>query len=479
MKTISIHRLLADCILVASFAILLFYISRLSLEEKRKYENAVREMMVSSNYQEAKMRFDKVTVEELKASGALFAIPIGKNDADGTTVYISKRWIPDTTGKADPKSDGDFDKMFNGMDAVKQGNLPQDLTTALNDATRRLRDADFEFFDSLLVSSLKAKGMDAPHQLELVFKDSTVFNKKTATPGFKVRALGFYSTVELPLDGKETAKYVYSTCLFRYLWKNILELVLLSLAAFLIIVFGIVELFNSFKEAKRNEQIQEDFSRLVAHNMNNPLAIISASLEALEADAEKNDDNPQRKQYLAIIGRQTDNLSGQIKSILKPYALSGLTDDFEKKDIKVVEKLSAIVDQAKLAFPGIVFGLRTDAPAETVIQANETMFDEMLGNILQNAIKYSPENPCIEVSLSDTPANEIISIKDNGTGIPQDKIKYLFERYYKVEKLSSTPGYGIGLNYVKQVADLHHWLLEVESRVGEGSTFSIIIPKNR
>ncbi len=478
MKTNSVYRLLADCILLVSLAILLFFIFRISREEKRKYEDVVKEMMVSSNYQEARMRFDKVSEEELKASGALFAIPVGKNDTDGSTIYISKRWIPDTTGKVKPKADGDFDKMLHGKNAVKQGDLSSAITAALNEATTRLKDVDIEVFDSLLVSSLKTKGIDSPYQLELVFKDSTAFNKKTAAPGFKVRALGFYSTVELPLDGKETAKYVYSTCLFGYLWKNILELVLLSLAAFLIIVFGIIELFNSFKEAKRTEQLQEEFTHLVTHNMNNPLAIISASLEALTAKAEQNDADPQCKQYLAIIGRQTNNLSDQVKSILKPYRLSGLTDDFEKKDIKVMDKLSAIVEQAKLAFPEIAIELKTDAPADTLIQANETMFDEMLSNILQNAIKYSPENPHIEVSLSDTPANEVISIKDNGMGIPQDKIKHLFERYYKVEKLSSTPGYGIGLNYVKQVADLHHWLLDVESTVGEGSTFSIIIPKN-
>lgn len=476
MKTGKTPIIFAISILTVSLAVLVYFLYRSYKEEQRNYEETVNKVLVLTNFTETIERCQSVGPHSKANSSAVYLKAPGQM-LNGRTpsIYMTKRFMADSTGKA--KNGDAFSKLFEDAESRKDKDPAVALVEAMNSVDRGIYDIDFSIFDSLLVSSFTASGISTPYKLELVYRDSTQLNKMTSTPGFKEPRIWYSYKNELQLDDDGSAKYIYTAAPMAYLLSRIDGPVILAILAFIIIALSLVTLYVSYMKARDAEKLQVEFTHLVTHNLNNPLAIIRASMEALYTKADINHvPDPQVKQYLDIIGRQANNLTNQVKSILKPYSLSGVKDDLSKQEIRIADKLGDIAAQVKLAYQSIGFELKIDAPADTVISANEEMLDDVLSNLIQNAIKYSPGDTKIELSLTRTQDGKVIAVKDNGMGIPQEKIGHLFERYYKVEQLSSTPGYGIGLNYVKQVIDLHHWQIKVDSTVGEGSTFSIIIP---
>lgn len=477
MNTKTTSKLLINCTLLASLAILLFFTAKIYKEEKHNYEDTVNEALVSANYKETVMRFTSITPGgKLTSSGMQLSSPANIGNGKTPVLYLYKRVIEDTTAAKTPKDD--FDKIFKDGDKKGTDDVSSSLTAGINSAIKSLSKINFEVFDSLLVTILKEKEIDTPYQLELVYKDSTALNKTAATEGFKIPKLTYSYKKEMPLDGEGNIKYIYTAAPFRYILRNISILLILSAVALTIIILSIMLLYKTMVEAKRTEALQEEFTHLVTHNLNNPLSIISASAESLEKKMqETTKENPDCQQYISIIKRQANNLSEEVKSILKPYKIAEMDKGFEKSSINARIKLKNIVDEMALACPEATFEFKADVPEDTTFIACEQMFDKMIGNLIQNAVKYSPEDPHINVTFTESPEKYTISVKDNGIGIPQEKIKNVFDRYFKVEKLSATPGYGLGLFYVKQVIDLHQWQIDVQSVVDKGSDFIITIPR--
>ena len=115
------------------------------------------------------------------------------------------------------------------------------------------------------------------------------------------------------------------------------------------------------------------------------------------------------------------------------------------------------------------------------VSGYEDELNQLVGNLLENAHKYTESEGTITVSVGNESNHAVIKISDTGIGIPQDSIPHLFDRFYRVDtaRSRSVGGNGLGLSIVKAIVDMHHGSIQVNSKINEGSTFTVILPSHR
>ena len=151
------------------------------------------------------------------------------------------------------------------------------------------------------------------------------------------------------------------------------------------------------------------------------------------------------------------------------------TERYEMKK----ENLSALVRELsdQLSLPktnGIT--LETEIREGLFVNGNRLLLMRMLQNLVSNAYRYGKENGRISVCLKEEPEGILMSVSDDGIGIPEEEQEKIFDRFYRGDDARSTPGTGLGLSMVKKIAELHGAEIRVKSSPGEGSTFSVIFP---
>ena len=110
------------------------------------------------------------------------------------------------------------------------------------------------------------------------------------------------------------------------------------------------------------------------------------------------------------------------------------------------------------------------------VLADPVRVDQILVNLVSNALKYSLSNSEVQVTLETTPSALRLAVADRGPGIPQDELPRLFERYYRARSAAQAEGLGLGLYITRKLVEAHGWHIEVESQVGEGSVFTVVVP---
>ena len=116
---------------------------------------------------------------------------------------------------------------------------------------------------------------------------------------------------------------------------------------------------------------------------------------------------------------------------------------------------------------------------DTTATVDQQHFTNVLRNLMDNAMKYTPEDPQIVVATQRAVGTLVVSVRDNGIGIAASDQKKIFDNFYRVpNNTSNVKGFGLGLSYVQQIANAHHWNLELTSQQGMGSEFKILIPTN-
>jgi two-component system phosphate regulon sensor histidine kinase PhoR len=241
---------------------------------------------------------------------------------------------------------------------------------------------------------------------------------------------------------------------------------------------GLLIVLNDVTQLRRLEKIRSDFAANVSHELRTPITNIKGYLETV---MEYGDELPaETRNYLGIIHRNAERLAAIIEDLL---ALARLEEPESRLGLERVETdLSTLIETVLGQFrqtateKGIT--LVPDAPPHLAAAVNPRLIEQAITNLVSNAVKYGPTRSRVTVSAALRDGELSISVTDQGPGIPAAHLPRLFERFYRVDKARSREqgGTGLGLAIVKHIASVHGGRAEVESRIGRGSTFRLVLP---
>ena len=242
--------------------------------------------------------------------------------------------------------------------------------------------------------------------------------------------------------------------------------------------YGYLIVIHDITEIKRLENIRTDFVANVSHELKTPLTSIKGFAETLKNGGI--DDVATEESFLTIILEEADRLQSLIDDILALSEIESkkIANDDEFNVAECIREVVFILENQALEKSQL---LRLEENVSGVlIKANKHKFKQMLINLIENAIKYTPERGVISVLLSASEKDIIIEVEDNGIGIPEESLGRIFERFYRVDKARARElgGTGLGLSIVKHIVQTMRGRIKVASELGVGSKFSITFPKN-
>ena len=241
---------------------------------------------------------------------------------------------------------------------------------------------------------------------------------------------------------------------------------------------GMVVSIEDLTEMKKLERMRSDFVANVSHELKTPLTSIKGFVETLKAGAA--DDPAHRNRFLEIINIETDRLTRLIADILTLSEIENPMSSSLKGDVDVRSVIEETLDMIKPLAEDKNIRVRSEIEKEIPnIRGNQDWFKQMMINLLDNAVKYTPNSGEIWLRTYTKYGNTIISVKDNGLGIPKQDLPRLFERFYRVDKGRSRKvgGTGLGLAIVKHVVRSFDGRIKVHSEEGIGTEFVVILPK--
>lgn len=251
-----------------------------------------------------------------------------------------------------------------------------------------------------------------------------------------------------------------------------------SVVLLVVIVFFAYTLFVILKQ-KRLSEIQKDFINNMTHEFKTPIATIALSTEVLKSpDIIR---QPERLlSYATIIENENKRLKQHVERVLQMAKLDKESIELKKEPVNlhdVVQEVTRGMSNA-IAEKKIELDLDLQA-AEPVIEADKLHTTNVVYNLLDNAIKYSGENPKIWISVKQADKHIVLEVKDNGIGVKEDDQKKIFDKFFRVPtgNVHNVKGFGLGLNYVRQIVDAHRGRITLKSHLGEGCTFRIYFPR--
>lgn len=242
---------------------------------------------------------------------------------------------------------------------------------------------------------------------------------------------------------------------------------------------GLVLVAHDTTQSVRYQELRKEFVANVSHELRTPLSVIQGYVETLLDGALT--DPEKGPQYLTTIQRHTGQLSNLVNDLLELSRLESQPDLPRRTSVDLAAAARKAADLLTPAAQKKGQSLTVDAAAVPVLLGNADYVERAIANLIDNAVKYTPENGRIAVTVKAVDSSVIVDVSDNGIGIPEQDIPRIFERFYRVDRSRSRDmgGTGLGLSIVKHVAQVHGGTVEVTSTVGKGSTFRLRIPVKR
>lgn len=249
-----------------------------------------------------------------------------------------------------------------------------------------------------------------------------------------------------------------------------------SFVLIIVVLFILYAFFIVFTQ-KSITRVQRDFINNMTHEFKTPISTISV-IQQVISDPEIVKSPQRLNTYTKIIGDEIGRLNDQVEKILNITRLEKRQIEMHKEVVLangIIDKV--IQNLAHMEFEKEVVIDKNLTAENDIIAADKTHFTNVICNIIENGIKYSPSNAEIMVTTKNVGKKFEISISDKGEGIDKKEIKKIFDKFYRIPKgdTHNVKGFGLGLFYVKQIAQAHHWNLKVESEPGLGTTFYITI----
>jgi two-component system phosphate regulon sensor histidine kinase PhoR len=267
-------------------------------------------------------------------------------------------------------------------------------------------------------------------------------------------------------------KYKFSRIAFMAIASMLIALLLIILSTSTFIVI--------FRQKKLSE-IKGDFIDNMTHELKTPIATISLASQML-ADPNIPEKSRDTQGLASVINEESNRLRILVEKVLQTAIFEKTKIELDKNRTDIHEVIIRAVDAFKLQVNGRggVISTFLDATDPMVI-IDESNFFNVFINLIDNALKYTTRVPEITITTGAYHKGIIITVSDNGIGIPREHQKHIFEKFYRVPagNIQSIKGFGLGLSYVKKIVDEHHGTIKIESQINKGSKIIIHLPKDQ
>ncbi|MBP9933495.1 MAG: HAMP domain-containing histidine kinase [Chitinophagaceae bacterium] len=259
-------------------------------------------------------------------------------------------------------------------------------------------------------------------------------------------------------------------------FKNHLATLLIFAALFTsIIIAAFVLTIRTMLSQKKLSEIKSDFINNMTHEFKTPIATIQLASDALNNEKVISNEE-QIRYYSGIIKEENRRMNKQVEKILQAAQLERDEIKLQLKKIDVHQIIAKVAEHTKLQMEEIGAAFETQLQAQsTTILADEVHFTNIMYNLVDNAIKYSKENPRIRIATKNVGNQIEIKVADNGIGMDKETVGHIFEKFFRAHtgNIHNVKGFGLGLTYVKNIVQAHRGKVEVSSEPGIGSTFTL------
>ncbi|MDR6570790.1 two-component system, OmpR family, phosphate regulon sensor histidine kinase PhoR [Chitinophaga ginsengisegetis] len=263
-----------------------------------------------------------------------------------------------------------------------------------------------------------------------------------------------------------------------YLLKRISQPILVSFFLLAVTIFSFLLLYRNLKQQQRLAQLKNDFISNMTHELKTPIATVSVAIEALR-NFDALEDLQTTLEYLDISANEMNRLALLVDKVLKLSMFENREIPLNKEPFDLTDLTRSVMISMKLQFEkqrAVTTLKRTGH--NFIITADKLHMTSVLYNLLDNALKYSTEDPDILIHIIDHKQYLELRVTDNGIGIAREYKSRIFEKFFRVPSGNrhNIKGYGLGLSYVSHIVQSHMGFIEVESELHKGSTFSIKLP---
>jgi len=253
----------------------------------------------------------------------------------------------------------------------------------------------------------------------------------------------------------------------------------MSILSILLVGIMFMITFRNLSEEQRLSNLKTDFINNMTHELKTPLSTITVAGKTLEMPQIRNDD-AKILETAKLIGKQSVHLNQLINMMLEISMWERTQFQLDKKTVEIEEIMNDVVDSFKSGGGNHASISQKYDFRGAKIDLDVVYFTTLINNLLSNAVKYSDKEPVIDIEGFTQNNNVCIKVADNGIGINKIDQKHVFDKFYRATtgNIHKFKGLGLGLYYVKKIAEAHGGDVTVNSRPGKGSTFTVIIPHN-
>ena len=336
---------------------------------------------------------------------------------------------------------------------------------------------DLQYFDKALTAHLDSIGINTPHQLLYLFngtgRGSKPFTDTLQVIGNEIAGDTVVYNYQTNLVTRTTYRLILPNTTLLVV-KQMRGILATSFIIILILAFVFWYLLHTIQKQKTLDEMKSDFTNNMTHELKTPIAVAYSVNDAL-LNFDVTEDKEKAKKYLRIGQKQLRRLSDLVEQILSMSMERRNTMKINIEECHLNSIVATLVDEQKLKTNKPVT-IYTDIDATLMLNTDRAHFSNIITNILDNAVKYSREKPEIKIVARQHNDDIEIIIADNGIGIASDKIKRIFDKFYRVPhgNIHEVKGYGLGLYYVKSMIGKLNGEVAVESESGNGTTFKLI-----
>lgn len=329
------------------------------------------------------------------------------------------------------------------------------ITRHLHDKYDGEGSPDLPLLEKVFMRELKFSGFD-PSEVHIVEADDSM-------KGFS----GLWE-LEHRVDGKLIYK-AYISPLTKNILNEMTGIIVVTVAIALVFVFSFIYMLRIIRQQRSIEEMKDDFTNNMTHELKTPIAIAYAANDALLQFPDPLNETRTQK-YLSAALDQLSKLTGLVENILAMSMERRKNLTLSKEPVSVYDILVSIAEQMKMKAQKKCH-INVVCARDLFVMADPSHFSNIISNLIDNSIKYSGST--VNIILKADP--DFISVTDDGIGIPHRALPDIFSKFYRVPSgnRQDVRGYGIGLFYVKSIVEKHGWSIEAQSKLGEGTSMII------